>query len=201
MITTRTSSLRTKQIFSPDMTTLADMVFLLIAFFMLSAGFLPKEPVVVKLPQSSASFTCSLRYTDPLSLTIANDGRLFFDMDGSQSRVMLIKAVGEKYGVAFSEKQLADFAGMGSFGIDINQLPAYLALRADDRKYMKQTGIPRHQLSDWLECARKINPKFSIFIKADEAVRYPTIKAVIDVLQELDIHRMTLVTHTEPYEI
>jgi len=184
---------------SLDMTPMVDLGFLLVTFFMLTATAVPDEPVTVNTP-SSASII-KIPETNILLLTISDDGRVFFSMDGKYHRQELIKKVGERYGVSFTDDQVSRFAVMSSFGMDIRNLPQFLDLPPDKRGEVKQPGIPidslNNQLKDWVIFARTTNSQLRIAIKGDGNADYPTVEKVMNTLVDNRINRFNLITNSE----
>src|SRR5688572_23753670 len=95
---------------SLDMTPMVDLAFLLVTFFMLTAAFAPTEPVQVETPKSESEIL--LPEKDRMIISVAKDGRVFFDMDNQYNRIEMLKNMGEKYGVSFTQDQQRRFAVM-----------------------------------------------------------------------------------------
>ena len=182
-----------------DMTPMVDLGFLLVTFFMLTATAVPDEPVTVNTPASQS--IVKIPETNILLITISNDGRVFFSMDGKYHRQELIKKVGERYGVQFSDEQASRFAVMSSFGMDVRNLPQYLDMAPDKRKEVNQPGIPvdslNNQLKDWVIFARTTNSQLRIAIKGDGNASYPVVEKVMNTLVDNRINRFNLITNSE----
>lgn len=65
-----------------DMTAMCDVAFLLLTFFILTTQFRPEEVVSIDTPSSISDFI--LPDADVLLLSVGNDGRVFFSMDGKE---------------------------------------------------------------------------------------------------------------------
>ena len=184
---------------SLDMTPMVDLAFLLVTFFMLTTTFAPEEPVVVDIPKSVSEII--LPDKDRIIITIADDGRVFFDMDNQGARKQMLKYMGDKYGVAFTPDQERAFSILQGFGLPLNTLPSYLDIEPDARGAVQQPGIPadsaHNELADWIVFARMSNPKVRIAVKGDRDTNYKVVQRVINTLIDRKVLRFNLITGLE----
>lgn len=188
---------------SLDMTPMVDLAFLLVTFFMLTAAFRPPEPVAVDMPKSESEIPLPER--DRMIITVADDGKVYFDMDNQYNRKTMLEQMGEKYGVSFTPDQKNSFAVMSGFGVPIRQLPQFLDMSPDERAQIQQPGIPsdsvNNELADWVVYARLTNPsKLRVAIKGDRDSNYKIMKQVIETLIDRKILRFNLITTMEQGE-
>jgi biopolymer transport protein ExbD len=184
---------------SLDMTAMCDMAFLLLTFFMLATKFKSPEAVVIDMPSSISKMTIPGK--DMMILSIANDGKVFFGIDGQPYRKELLSQMAKKYNLKFTEDEKEKFSLMENFGIPIFSLKGYLNLSPDDRAKIAQPGIPADSLSnelkDWVGIARSVNQNLMIAIKGDREVNNKTVNNVIGILQDQNINKFNLITTLE----
>jgi biopolymer transport protein ExbD len=183
-----------------DMTPMVDLAFLLVTFFMLTAAFRPPEPVAVDTPKSESEIPLPER--DRMIITVAKDGKVFFDMDNQGGRREALRQMGDKYGVTFSAEQVNNFAVMAGFGVPVQQMPQFLDMSPDERAQITQPGIPadsvNNELADWVVFARLTNPsKMRVAVKGDRDTNYKVVKQVVSTLIDRRILRFNLITGLE----
>jgi len=183
-----------------DMTAMCDVAFLLLTFFMLTSNFTQKEPVIVNTPSSISEI--KIPETNIMTILIDKTGKLFFGIDGQEKRIDLLKKMGNVYSYSFTDTELKEFSLVSRFGVPIQQMKDFLALKPADRDLKENAlGIPYdsldNQFKNWVRFSRIVNPKLRIAIKADQALPYPIIKKVMNSLQDLDENRYNLITSLE----
>lgn len=192
------------------MTPMVDLAFLLVTFFMLTTKFRPDEPVIVDMPSSISE---KILPENVMMITIDSIGRVFYNIEGQETRKSLLTALGRKYNVQFTEQETHRFALLSTIGIPVQNLKAYLDADEHGRKEMNRVtkGIPidtlNNQLSDWIvsgwkaafETAAKKNLEKDLrfAIRGDGGATYTTIKRVVEIFQEQKINRFNLITNLE----
>lgn len=182
-----------------DMTAMCDVAFLLLTFFILIAKFKPIEPVIVDTPTSVSQ--TKLPDTDVMLISVGNDNRIFFGIDGKFARIDMLDRIAKEKGLQFTEKEKNTFSLMDSFGVPLNSLKSFLSMDGPQRDKIVQAGIPcdslNNELGSWIFHSRYANPKVRIAIKGDKTSDYKVVKKVINTLQDLNINRFNLVTGME----
>ncbi|HTO35564.1 MAG TPA: biopolymer transporter ExbD [Flavobacterium sp.] len=191
----------TKKATSIDMTAMCDVSFLLLTFFILTSTAKIPEPLQVQTPSSTVQ--TKLPDTDLATITVGEE-KAFFGVIGKDVRKRTLELMGEKYGVEFSDEEKERFSLIDAFGVPIDQLRGLIELNSSDRnKEGLQNGIPKdslnNQLKDWVYNARVANieknkKELQFAIKGDAKEEYPTIKEIMDILQDQKINSFSLVT-------
>jgi biopolymer transport protein ExbD len=189
-----------KKAASIDMTAMCDVAFLLLTFFILTATAKIPEALPVDTPQSTVQ--TKLPESDLATLTIGK-GKVFFDLKGREVRVKTLELMGQKYGVEFTEEEKSKFALMEGIGVPIQNLQQLIGMKTAERSKAGQPGVPTdsldNQLKEWIYNARianiEINDKeLEVAIKGDAKEEYPSIRKVMDILQDQSINDFSLVT-------
>jgi biopolymer transport protein ExbD len=184
---------------SLDMTAMCDMAFLLLTFFMLATKFKAPESVAIDMPSSISKI--KIPGKDMMILSITNDGKVFFGLDGQPYRKELLGMMGKKYNIQFTEEEKETFSLMENFGFPLHTLKGYLNMTSGDKGKIEQPGIPAdsvaNELKDWVSLARHLNQNFMIAIKGDREVDNKVVNRIIGILQEQNINKFNLITTLE----
>lgn len=184
-----------------DMTAMSDVTVLLLTFFMLTATFMPKEPVQVITP-SSVSET-KIPENNVLTILIDTEGQVFLNLDRPEDKVKVLQNMGEKYGLPkFTTAQVRSFENQTHIGVPISKMASFLNLPLDEQDaLLKKSTVPtdtilgtKNELAMWVKAAKEENPNLAIAIKSDQTTPYPSVKRVISTLQDLKENRFSLIT-------
>ncbi len=184
-----------------DMTAMSDVTVLLLTFFMLTANFIPKEPVQVVTPSSVSEI--KIPDGNVMTVLISPDGKVFLNLDRRDDKLRVLENIGKQYGITFTEAQKASFVTQENIGVPVGMLQQFLDLRMEDQdKAIKNYGLPtdstNNQFKNWVMQATAVNKELSICIKSDDTTPYPIIKKVMGILQDLKLNRYSLVTKLKP---
>ncbi len=187
-----------------DMTAMSDMTVLLLTFFMLTATFLPLEPVQVNAPGSvSPTMVPEL---NSMTILIDPSGKTYFNMSNvtteeKEQKGEVLLRVGQQYGVPFTEKQVETFKNdVTHVGVPIKMMPAFLDMDASLRgEEIRKHGVPMdstdNQLAMWVRVARSVGGKdMTLALKADRATEFPKVDKVMKLLVDIKEARYALVT-------
>lgn len=184
-----------------DMTAMCDVAFLLLSFFVMTSTAKIPEPLPVDTPASTRE--TKLPDTDLATITVG-DKKVFFGITGQDLRRDALGKIAEKYSVTFTEDETKRFSLIDGFGVPVGNLKQLIALKGDERNTPGvQPGIPYdsldNQLREWVLAARMAakdvhQTELKIAIKGDAKEEYPTIKKVIDILQQQKVNKFFLVT-------
>ena len=183
-----------------DMTAMSDVTVLLLTFFMLTATFIPKEPIQVITPASVVDI--KIPDANLLTILIKSDGQVYLNLDRPNDKKAVLELVGKEYNMEFTNSQITSFLNQPSIGVPVNQLPAFLDMPLlDQDSYLKTSGIPtdstNNQLKGWIQKAVSVNKELKIAIKSDRSTPYPMVNNVITTLQDLKQNRFNLITTLE----
>lgn len=183
-----------------DMTAMSDVTVLLLTFFMLTANFIPKEPIQVLTPASVSEV--KIPEYDVMTILIDPKGQVFMNLDRADDKRKVLESIGKQYNLTFTPKQISSFVNQTHIGMPIGRLQAFLDLPMDEQdELMKKFGIPtdtiispNNQLAVWVTTATEVNENLSIAIKADQSTPYSLVKNVMSTLQDLKKNRYSLIT-------
>ena len=180
-----------------DMTAMSDVTVLLLTFFMLTATFLPKEPLQVLTPASVIDI--KIPDANLITILVKPDGQVYLNLDRPNDKRAVLESVSKDYNMTFSDQQTISFLNQATIGVPINQLPEFLNMSMlDQDQYLKTTGIPtdsaNNQLAWWIQRAFEANSELKIAVKADRSTPYPQVNNVISTLQDLKKNRFNLIT-------
>lgn len=191
-----------------DMTPMVDLFSLLLVFFILTATFRPEEAAPID-PPTSISQT-PIPSQNLATIEIAKDNRVFFNIDnGSDTtkhiRAKVLQAIGSQYQIKFSPEEIKKFEKLSSFGVPVAKMKEFIAADNADARAAMMTGIPMdstdNQLAQWIRFARTYNNELDVAVKGDGTAEYPTVKKVIDALQDNNVNRFNLTTNPEANDV
>ena len=188
-----------------DMTAMSDVTVLLLTFFILTANFIPKEPVQLVTPKSVSEI--KIPEANRLMILIDPQGRVFLNLDRPATKTEVLKRMAKDYNIKFTDKQIKSFVNQPNIGVPFGLMPKFLDMDMSDQdKAIKQFGVPvdstNNQLKAWVMHSVAVNKELTgnditLAIKADKTTPYPKVKKVLNTLQEIKQNRYNLITNLE----
>jgi hypothetical protein len=167
------------------------------------------EPAPVDTP-----FSISEKPTpdfNTLTLLLSKDDKVFINFDNGPDTLLkfrpkILTEMGKRYNIEFTEDELREFEKYpSSFGVPISQMKAFLDAKDNKVRTEFQTGIPYdsldNQLANWVLFARQVNPNIQACIKGDATTSFPTVKKVLDIMQDKNMNKFNLITSLEAAKI
>jgi len=191
------------------MTPMVDTFAVILIFLMLTATMSQPEPATVDTP-----FSISEKPTpdfNTMTFLLSPDGKVFMNFDNGPDTLLkyrpkILIEMGKRYGIEFTEAEQREFEKYPSaMGVPIMQIKEFLANRDGNARKEMQVGLPMdsadNQLAMWILCARQVNPNIQAVIKGDSKTKFPVLKKVLDILQEKNVKRFSLITSLEAAKI
>jgi hypothetical protein len=176
---------------------------------MLTTTMRQPEPATVDTP-----FSISEKPTpdfNMMTFLLSTDGKVFMNFDNGPDTLLkfrpkILVEMGTRYGIEFTEAEQREFEKFpSSIGVPIMQMKEFLAAKDNNTRKALQVGIPMdsadNQLSMWVLYARQVNPNIQACIKGDSKTEFPVVKKVLDILQEKNVKRFSLITSLEAAKI
>ncbi|HQH24889.1 MAG TPA: biopolymer transporter ExbD [Bacteroidales bacterium] len=185
-----------------DMTPMVDTFAVILIFLMLTATMSSPEPATVDTPFSISEKP--IPDANYMTFLISTDGKVFMNFDNGPDTLLkfrprILEEMGKRYGIEFTERQLREFQTYpSSMGVRIEDMTEFLDNQDANARKALQVGIPmdsaNNQLAMWIQYARMVNPNIQACIKGDSQVEFPVVKRVLNILQDLNVKRFSLIT-------
>jgi biopolymer transport protein ExbD len=192
-----------------DMTPMVDTFAVVLTFLMLTTTMRQPEPATVDTP-----FSISEKPTpdfNTMTFLLSPDGKVFMNFDNGPDTILkyrpkILVEMGKRYGIEFTEAEQREFEKFpSSMGVPIMQMKEFLAAKDNNSRKALQVGLPMdsvdNQLAMWILCARQVNPNIQACIKGDSETEFPVVKKVLDILQEKNVKRFSLITSLEAAKV
>jgi len=192
-----------------DMTPLVDTFAVILTFLMLTTTMRQPEPANIDTP-----FSISEKPTpdfNTMTFLISTDDKVYINFDNGPDTLLkyrpkILTEMGKSYGLTFSDKELREFEKYpSSIGVPIMKMKEFLDARNPQERKVFQTGIPMdstdNQLANWILYARKVNPNINAVLKGDANTKFPVVQKVLDILQDKNVNRFSLITSLEAVKI
>ena len=192
-----------------DMTPMVDTFCVVLTFLLLTSTMNQPEPANVSTPFSISETTTPDFNT--MTFLISVDGKVFMNFDNGPDTLLkfrpkILAEMGKRYGIEFTEAELRNFEKQkSSMGVPIMQMKEWLGTDDSNLKKSLQTGIPLdstdNQLASWILYARQVNPVIQACIKGDSKAGFETVEKLLDILQDKNVNRFSLITSLEEAKI
>ncbi|HPA87091.1 MAG TPA: biopolymer transporter ExbD [Bacteroidales bacterium] len=192
-----------------DMTPMVDLFSVVLIFLMLTTTMRQPEPANVDTPFSISE--TPIPDFNTMTFLLSPDGKVFMNFDNGPDTLLkyrpkILQEMGNRYGIEFTPEELRTFEKIkSSMGVPINQMKEYLNAKDNNVRNSLQTGIPidsaDNQLAMWILFARQVNPNIQACIKGDSKTGFESVEKVLDILQDRNVNRFSLITSLEAAKI
>jgi biopolymer transport protein ExbD len=192
-----------------DMTPMVDTFAVILTFLMLTTTMRQPEPATVDTP-----FSISEKPTpdfNTMTFLLSGDDKVFLNFDNGPDTLLkyrpkILDEMGKRYAIEFTDAERREFEKYpSSIGVPILKMKEFLAEKNSKGRDLFQTGIPLdsvdNQLAMWVLCARQVNQNIQACIKGDSKTSFPTVKKVLDILQDKNVNRFALITSLEAAKV
>lgn len=191
------------------MTPMVDLFSVVLIFLMLTTTMRQPEPANVDTPFSISE--TPIPDFNTMTFLLSPDGKVFMNFDNGPDTLLkyrpkILQEMGNRYGIEFTPEELRTFEKIkSSMGVPINQMKEYLNAKDNNVRNSLQTGIPidsaDNQLAMWILFARQVNPNIQACIKGDSKTGFESVEKVLDILQDRNVNRFSLITSLEAAKI
>jgi biopolymer transport protein ExbD len=190
-----------------DMTPFVDIAFLILTFFIMATKMKPPSPVEITTPYSVSSK--ELQQKDALMIEMDKEGRVFFTIqtekaDDNTLKYNVISNLNKTRNLGLTDAEMKNFVRTPTVGVPFSQLKSYFSLPEEQRKTIKQPGVPvtdtaNNELYYWIRDAVSVfsGRKLLYMVKGDNSAKYPVFKGVIDALRKNEQFKYQLITSPE----
>ena len=191
-----------------DMTPMVDTFCVVLTFLMLTAQMRQPEPIDVFTPFSISE--TPVPDFNVMSFLLSQEG-VYINFDNGPDTLLKYRPktlveMGILYGIEFTEEQQREFERYpSSIGVPIQNMEQFLNTQDQNIRKSLQTGIPidsaDNQLSMWILSARLVNPNLQAAIRGDEATPFSIVEEVLDILQDRNVNRFSLITNLRAADV
>jgi biopolymer transport protein ExbD len=192
-----------------DMTPMVDTFCVVLTFLMLTTTMRQPEPATVDTPFSISE--TPVPDFNMMTFLLSPDGKIFMNFDNGQDTLLayrpkILAEMGKHYNIEFTPAELREFQKYpSSIGVSITEMKQFLDSKDASSRKAFQKGIPidsaDNQLALWILYARQVNPQIQACIKGDSKTGFETVEKVLDILQDKNVNRFSLITSLEAAKI
>jgi len=187
-----------------DMTAMCDVAFLLLSFFILATR--PKSQDALDIATPSSVSADIIKDKNSVLVTIDKDAKVYFSVSDKNiaERRAIIDGVNTTRHLGLTDAEKARFVQTPEnyIGVPFSQLKSYLDRSEGGLKGLNLPGIPvkdssNNELIDWMRAAIGAfeGSKMSLFVRGDNAAKYPSFQAVIYAFKKNDLLKFQLITN------
>jgi len=190
-----------------DMTAMCDVAFLLLSFFILATR--PKSQDSLDIATPSSVSADLVKEKNSVLVTIDKDAKVYFsvsdkNMPEKQAIIDHINIV-RQLGLTAAEKDNFVKDPNRYIAVPFGQLKAYLGRGPGGLKGLDLPGIPvrdstNNELTEWIRATLTAFERepMHLFVRGDNASKYPSFQAVIFALKKNDVLKFQLITSPVP---
>ena len=141
---------------------------------------------------------CTLLDGPGIVISAGADRRIYFKHDNRSVQTETVRRVAARHGIRLDARQLAELRQLAYIGLEVQQLPQYLALPPQERQHSKLLGIPNDsssdELAEYVAVSRAVTLNGAhyspaIVLELDKNLSIGTVKRIMHTLRQQGIRQ------------